>query len=254
MSTKRIALAFGLAAFVATAAAYADKLPEAQPKVHLPNGATTPLVPHGDSHAAAAGEHAVEQAEAHEGAEHEGGEHHGPGPINWADFSNKKQPPYAALVINFAILLFIYYRAGKKPVADALKNRKDVIAKDIEEATRQKKEAEARAKKYQADLGNLDKDLETTKKALEEAGKAERDRLIQDAREKADRMKRDAVFLVEQESRQAKLDLTRETVEAAMGRAESLLQSQITPEDHERLCAEFLLELASKPKTAEVAS
>lgn len=258
MSTKRIALAFGLAAFVATAAAYADKLPESQPKVHLPNGATTPLAPHGDSHAAAAGDHAGEHAEAHEGSEaHEGAEHeghHGPGPINWADFSNKKQPPYAALVINFAILLFIYYRAGKKPVADALKNRKDSIAKDIEEATRQKKEAEARAKKYQADLGNLDKDLETTKKALEEAGKAERDRLIQDAKEKADRMKRDAVFLVEQESRQAKLDLTRETVEAAMGRAESLLKSQVTAEDHERLCAEFLLELANKPKTAEVAS
>lgn len=254
MSTKRIALAFGLAAFVATAAAYADKLPETQPKVHLPNGAAAPLAPHGDSHAAAAGDHAGEHAEAHEGAEHEGGEHHGPGPINWTDFSNKKQPPYAALVINFAILLVIYYMAGKKPVADALKNRKEGIAKEIEEATRQKKEAEARAKKYQADLGNLDKDLETTKKALEEAGKAERDRLIQDAKEKADRMKRDAVFLVEQEARQAKLDLTRETVEAAMGRAESLLKSQVTAEDHERLCAEFLLELANKPKTAEVAS
>jgi F-type H+-transporting ATPase subunit b len=256
---KRLALALGLAALTTTAVATADKLPESHPTVHLPSNAAVPLgaATHGGAAAHEGpsagegheGDHAVS---AHEG--HEGHEGHGPAPINWSDFGNKKQPPYLALVINFAILLFIYYRAGKKPVADALKNRKDSIAKEIEEATRQKKEAEARAKKYQADLGNLDKDLETTKKALEEAGKAERDRLIQDAKEKAERMKRDATFLVEQEGRQAKLDLTRETVEAAIGRAESLLQSHVTQEDHDRLCAEFLQELGSKPKTAEVAS
>jgi F-type H+-transporting ATPase subunit b len=172
---------------------------------------------------------------------------HGPGDINWADFSNTKQPPFAAVVINFGLLMLIYVRAGKKPVADALKSRKETIAKEIEEAAKQKRAAEERAKKYQASLGNLDADLSATKHALEEAGKNERDRLIADAQEKAVRMKKDAAFLVDQELRQAELDLTKEAALMAFAHADTLLARDVSESDHDRLVAEFLEELALKP-------
>ena len=181
---------------------------------------------------------AAEDEGAHEG---EAGE--GPGSINWFDFSNKEQPPYAALLINFGLLAYGYYRFGKKPIADALQKNRDSIAKEIEDAQRMKREAEGRAKQYQSKLQHLETELAETKLALQEAGKAEHDRIVKDAEEKAARMQKDAAFMLEQESKQLRLDLQRETVLAALGAAEELLQKRVTGADQERLAEEFLASL-----------
>lgn len=169
-----------------------------------------------------------------------------PGPINWFDFSNKEQPPYAALFINFALLAFGYYYFGKKPLGQALQNQRDSIAKQIEEAQRMKHEAEDRAKQYQAKLRDLEAELATTRRALEEAGKGERDRIVKEAEEKAVRMQKDAAFLLGQEAKQMRLDLQREAVEAALLAAEQLLTKRVTPADQERLAEEFLSSLVKK--------
>jgi F0F1-type ATP synthase membrane subunit b/b' len=189
-------------------------------------------------------------ARADEGAPHhesaESGESEAPGSINWFDFSNKEQPPYAALFINFGLLAYGYYRFGKKPVADALKKHKESIAKEIEEAQRMKHEAEGRAKQYQSKLEHLETELAETKLLLEEAGKGEHDRIVKDAEEKAARMQKDAAFMLEQESKQLRLDLQKETVLAALGAAEELLKKRVTPADQERLAEEFLVSLEQR--------
>jgi F0F1-type ATP synthase membrane subunit b/b' len=184
-------------------------------------------------------------------AQPHGGEGHGeegeaPGSINWFDFSNKEEPPYAALLINFGLLAYGYYRFGKKPVADALQKNRDSIAKEIEEAQRMKREAEGRAKQYQAKLQHLEAELAETRQALEQAGKAEHDRIVKEAEEKAARMQKDAAFLLEQEGKQLRLDLQREAVTAALAAAEELLKKRVTGADQERLAEEFLASLEKR--------
>lgn len=169
-----------------------------------------------------------------------------PGPVNWFDFSNKEQPPYAALLINFGLLAFGYYYFGKKPLGQALQSQRDSISKQIEEAQRMKHEAEDRAKQYQAKLRDLEAELATTRRALEEAGKGERDRIVKEAEEKAVRMQKDAAFLLDQEAKQMRLDLQREAVLAALLAAEHLLTKRVTPGDQERLAEEFLSSLVKK--------
>jgi F-type H+-transporting ATPase subunit b len=181
---------------------------------------------------------AKEQAEENE----EGG----PLPINWVDFGNKKQIPYSVYLLNFGILIYVYVSFGKKPVREALKERRDSIAKDIEEAQKMKKEAKQRAKKYQAKLEGLDAELVGAKQALIDAGKADKDRIVREAQEKAARMERDAKSLLEQESRQVHEDLVKETVEAAVREAEELLKQRVLPEDHERLAEDFLAQLGRR--------
>jgi F-type H+-transporting ATPase subunit b len=220
---------------------------------------------HADGHGAAGhgqthGDHAA-QGEAGEAGEHGGGEgkgnateghEHGPAPINWFDFSNKEQPPYGAMLINFAILMVMYYSLGKKPVAEALKARRASIAKEIEEAQRMRHEAEERALKYQEKLKNLEHELKDTREAMKAAGEVERDRVVRDAEEKAARLERDAKFLVEQELKQMRVELTREAVEMATAAAEDLLRKRITPADQERLAEDYLSELTAKrPGSAE---
>jgi F-type H+-transporting ATPase subunit b len=253
-----------LALTFTSSVAFADLVPEHP----APHGSVAAAA-HGGDHATPAGTAAHGTPAAHGTADTHGpaahgeatthgghvgaaqhGEHaegqHALAPINWSDFDNKKQPPYAALLINLAVLLGIYFYFGKKPVVEGLKKRKEDIAKEIEDAARMKKDAEARAKKYQASLANLDADLETTKKGLE------KEKLVAEAKIKSDRMLKDAAFLVAQESKQAHIDLKREAVEGSFSHAETFLSSRVTDDDHDRLCLEFLTELSKKAANTEV--
>ena len=194
-------------------------------------------IKNGETPEAARGEEASEEGE---------GEH-ALKSINWIDFDNKKQVPYTVYLFNFALLIGLYVRMGKKPIKEGLTARRESIAKEIEEAQKMKKEAKARAKKYQAKLAGLDDELASAKQGLIEAGEADKARIVREAEEKAARMNRDAIALLEQESRQVHEDLVNETVEAAVREAEELLKKRVMPEDHERLAEDFLASLGKRP-------
>ena len=201
------------------------------------------------AHGAAAPEHGA-AAEGHGAAEGDhatGAGHHGPEAINWTDIGDKKRPAIIALVINFGVLMTLYYLLGKKPIAAALKQRRVTIGKDIDEAQALLDEAKELAKTYQAELKNADADASTAKAGLISAGKGEVDRMLADAQERADRMKRDADRLVEQERKQVHLDILNETVDLAVHEAAKLLEKSVTADDHVRLAQDLLAELGRRP-------
>jgi F-type H+-transporting ATPase subunit b len=170
----------------------------------------------------------------------------GPAPINWFEFG-RETPPFIAMVVNFGILAAGYYLLGRKPIAAALQSRRDSIAKEIEEAQKMRKEAEARAKIYQAKLDTLEEEVRTAREALIRAGEAERDRIVAEAEAKAERMRKDAEFLVLQELKQIRIDLWRDTLDAAVTAAEELLRQRVTQADQERLAEDYLADLGAKP-------
>jgi F-type H+-transporting ATPase subunit b len=193
------------------------------------------------------------RASAEHGEEH-GANHHGPAPINWTDISDKTRPAFIALALNFGILVAIYYALGKKGVTDGLKKRRIDIGKDIDDARKMLDEAKERAKKYQADLKNADVDAATAKASLVSAGKGEVEHLLSEAEEKAERMKRDAERLVDQEKKQLRQDLLVETIDRAVTQAHKILEKSATSEDHARLAQELLAELGRKPTAKRVGS
>lgn len=174
----------------------------------------------------------------------------GPAPINWTQFGTET-PPYIAMLVNFGILVAGYYLLGRKPIAAGLQSRRDRIAREIEEAQKMRREAEERAKFYQVKLEKLTEEVRTAREGLVRAGEAERDRLVREAEAKGERMKKDAEFLVEQELKQIRVDLQRETVEAAIAAAEELLKKRVTMADQERLAEDYLSDLGGKsPRTS----
>lgn len=213
----------------------------------------------GGGHAAPAGEHGVVPGKAvndhgEHGGAHAGGGHHGPAPINWTDIGDKSRPAYLALVINVGLLFALYYTLGKKPIVEALKQRRINVGKEIDEAQKMLAEAKERAKKYQGDLGNAEADAETARNALLAAGQGEVERLLREAAEKAERMKRDAERLVDQERKQVRSELHTETVELALDEAKKVLQRAVSPEDHARLADDLLAELSRHPSATRGAS
>ncbi len=170
-----------------------------------------------------------------------------PAPINWFEFGTET-PPFLAMVVNFAILGAGYYLFGRKPIAAALQNRRDSIAKEIEEAQRMRHEAEERAKTYQAKLDRLEEEVRSAREALVRSGEAERERIVSEAEAKAERLHKDAQFLVEQEMKQIRQDLWRDTLDVAVAAAEELLKRGVTQADQDRLAEDYLADLGGKTR------
>ncbi len=158
--------------------------------------------------------------------------------------------PYAYLLVNAGLLFFVYYKFGKKPITDGLKERHDTIAKELAEASRIKEEAEARAAEYKEKLEKLGDELQVIKADIIKAGEADRARIVKEAEEKAERMKKDAQFLLDQELKQLRNDMIAFTAEAAVAAAESVLKSKVTSSDHDRLNDEFVKEVTSAKSQA----
>jgi len=183
------------------------------------------------------------------GPSEEQAESDGPAPINWTAFGTTT-PPFLAPLVNFGILVAGYYLLGKKPIMAGLAARRDAIAGEIEQATRMLREAQDRAKSYQARLETLKDEVRLVRDGLVRAGEAERDRIVAEAEAKAERMRKEAEFLAIQELKQVRQGLLRDTVEAAVAAAEELLTKRVTQADQERLADDYLADLAGRKSTS----
>ncbi len=224
-------------------------LAQTPPPVHAQPAPAAPL---------AEGEHAGEPAEAHEG--------HALAPFNFADFTRFDQEkraeaageghhppviPFIYLVINAAILFGAYYYFGKKPVSEGLAARRQTVARELDDAAKVKAEAEERLAEYKERLAAMDKELQTIREEILASGDKERDRIVKEAEEKAERMQKDAQFLLEQEMKQLRNELVRHAVEAATAAAEDVLRSKLSATDHDRLADEYLAQIPTvKPAGA----
>jgi F-type H+-transporting ATPase subunit b len=148
--------------------------------------------------------------------------------------------PFGALALDAAILYWLLFKYGKKPIGDALKARKFRITKGMEDAAKMKAEAEASLAKYQKKLDEIDDEVARIKREMKEAGDAESARILSDAKERRSRMEKDARTLVEQELKAAREGLVRATVRAAVKSAEVTLLEKIGDADQQRLGDEFL--------------
>jgi F-type H+-transporting ATPase subunit b len=195
----------------------------------------------------------------HAAAVPEGGEHHGPGHINMfygliGEKEGLKQgnllwrpkgmpPPFGAWLFNTAVLFYFVGRFSARPVSEALKKRKTGIMQGIEEASRMKQDAADRLAGYEEKLEHVDEEIERVKREMRAAGEAERVRVLDEAREKRERLERDARLLIDQELKAVRALLLRETVSTAIRSAAETLSKQVSEQDHERLAQEYLAAL-----------
>jgi F-type H+-transporting ATPase subunit b len=209
-----------------------------------------------------AGEHGTEHAE-HDGhAEHD--EKAPPPPINWwHGLLGEKEgvepsilwrergepPPFLASLLNFALLVFIVVRFGKKPLSDALVKRKEGIVREIEDAERLRRAAEKRLAEYESKLAKMHDDLERIRGEFRQQGENEKERIVTEAKERRERMKRDAEVLLSQEVKQMRQELVIEVVAEATRLATELLAKEMTLGDHDRFAETFLAEVRSGSKT-----
>ncbi len=161
-----------------------------------------------------------------------------------------QEPPVLASFINFALLAFVLFRFGKTPVMTALAKRKKDITQDIDAANELKVDAEKRLKNYERQLSRIEERRKDLQEEARLQWEVEKKRILDEAQEKSERLRKDARFRVEQELKQAQADLMREAIDGSVAAAEALLKSRIQSADQERLADEYLTNVGASLKAA----
>lgn len=145
--------------------------------------------------------------------------------------------------VNLAILLFVVYRFAGKPIAAALVTRSESVRKEIDEASRLHVEAKGLLDQYESKLAGLEAASAEILAALNAQGEAEKQRLIEEGKSDAERIRRDAARSAQSEYARARERLEAEVVDLAIAAAERAIRDKLTPADHRRLTGEYLSRL-----------
>lgn len=143
-------------------------------------------------------------------------------------------------VVNSALLIGLAWYFTRKKIAAAMQERRAAIADQLEEAKQLHEAAEKRHQEYQERLAHLDKELAELKASILRTGESERDRLIKEAEEKAERMRGETRGMIDSRLRQLEKDLHEEAIKMAIGAARAELESKTTADDQTRLAKEYL--------------
>ena len=157
---------------------------------------------------------------------------------NWVDFAWR--------ALNFLVLAgFLYWLLAKK-IKEFFAGRRDDIKIALEQAMDAKEEAEKKYKEYTAKLEKATEEIAGISEMIKAQGLAEKERILEDAKKAAVKMKEDTQTRVEQELKKAGNLLRTEAVKLSVEMAEELLKRNITPADHDIMVKDYLDKVVSK--------
>jgi F0F1-type ATP synthase membrane subunit b/b' len=137
--------------------------------------------------------------------------------------------------INFFIFVFLFLKLFKKPIVDAMANRKTVYEQMAAEATRAKEEAEAKSKELDTKIATLTSQIEDIKgKAIAQA-KKEADHLTDEAKKLAKHLTSEAKRVASAEIAAAKVELEKQLLESAKSAVVTKLSAELSQEKQQSL-------------------
>ena len=149
-------------------------------------------------------------------------------------------PAFVWHAINLLILIGGGWWLLRKPLANAVKGRREGIARSIEDSARLRDEMRAKFEEYDARMKNIDARMGELVGDAKREAELERSRTIEEAKKLAARIREDAKLVADQEIARAKRELQDEQIALAADLAEKLLQTNVTKDDQARLATEFL--------------
>lgn len=164
----------------------------------------------------------------------EGG-HEGPG---WVNFAWK--------LVNFLIMAGVIYWLAAKKVKEFFTGRREGIKTSLAEAVTAREDAEKTFREYAAKLDRATGEIDEITRMIQAQGLTEKERIIEEARKAAEKMREEAKTRMEQEFNKASHQLRIEAVRLSAQMAEGLLQKNIRAEDHEAMVQDYIEKVARK--------
>ena len=147
-------------------------------------------------------------------------------------------------VLNVVVLGAIIYKFAKKPVGNALSNSAESAKKLIIDAREAEENLTAELNDMRSKIAGLEKEAEQMVKNAHKDAQIEKERIIEEGRHEIERMKRQASFALEQESRKAEADLRCWVAEESVKLAEKDLKQEMNQNQQNKLADKYMDELS----------
>lgn len=150
------------------------------------------------------------------------------------------------IVISLANLLLIFLILKKllwKPVQNVMKQRQEMVDKQFADAAEAQAKADEDKTQWAEKLAAADAEADARIAAADETARHHGDRVVADAKEKAQGILRQAEAEAELERQKATAAIKGEIADLSAALAEKMLEREISADDHRAMIASFLDEV-----------
>lgn len=151
--------------------------------------------------------------------------------------------------VNLGILLGVLVFFLRKPVREFFAERSEQIRKALEEARAAKEAAEREVARVMARVEQLDQEVAHLKNEAVAQAEAERQRILDAARNEAERIKASAHEEIGLMVKNARQELREHSAALVVQMAEDKIKAEIRPEDQEPLFKKFMGSLSSEERS-----
>lgn len=201
---------------------------------------------HGDAQAmtAVAAEHET-AAETHDAVVQEGhgepaGEHGTEGAHGGKSITPAKLKDFFWRTVNFIGLLVILIYFLAKPIGNALAGRQQNVVEELKALEEKRDAAEQSYKEFESRLAGMEKEMETVVQRAIAQAENEKEKILQDAEQAAEDIKRQAQATIQAELVEARRNLRDDIADQAAAMAEELIIKNLTPEDQVKITEQYL--------------
>lgn len=149
-------------------------------------------------------------------------------------------------VLAFVIMVAFLYWATAKKIKEFFSERSQNIRTTIEQKRAEKEETEKKFRDYSAKLDKATDEINNIIDMIKAQGAIEKEKIIEDAKKAAAKMKEDAQTRMEQEFKAARNQLRAEAAQLAVQMAEELLKKNIKQEHHDFMVKDYLDKVVKK--------
>lgn len=146
-------------------------------------------------------------------------------------------------LVNLILLFLIIKKFLFKPVQNMLAQRRAQIDDQYDAAEKAKAQAEAAKDSWSEKLQKSDAEAQNIIKLASEEASERGTQIVNEAKQKADLVMRQAMIEIASERRKAQDDMKKEIVDVSTALAGKLLDREISKKDHEELINSFIDEL-----------
>lgn len=163
--------------------------------------------------------------------------------INWWRW-DVDSPPVGWFLVNFVIFVALLVKLLGKKLNQAFADRSTSIKTQVETNERELKEASDEREQWKTRLAGIEQESKELIENSKADGERQKDKIVESAKEYAERLRNDTGVIMEQEAASAQRSLQLEVSLQALEKAEAMLRGSITDADRVRLFEQAVAQLA----------
>jgi F0F1-type ATP synthase, subunit b len=155
-----------------------------------------------------------------------------------------RDPRWRIINLLIFVAFLIYLLVKKVRIGEVFDNRAAAILKELEQARRDKEEAQRRLAEVEARFGRLDQEVTAIRAEAEDEAAREAERIRQAAAADAEKIRLTVQREIDGAMKAARTELRAFVAEQSVGLAETIIRRDIRPEDNKRMLNKYMDELS----------